>query len=157
MKDYAIIGMLLSGMGLLAAYMYLASRVHYLIKITLAITVVVLAVYTSWAMQDLYGYPVPSVPRDGSVILALDIDKPHNVIAFWVEEEHQPRSYAVPYDPALARMLLDAAARAHDAHGRMVFHLHGGDRHGFFGFFEDTSELDINIDVVGTLPPKENK
>ena len=157
MKDYAIIGMLLSGMSLLAAYMYLASRVHYLIKIALAAATVALAIYTSFAMQDLYGYPVSAIPKDGSEIVALLIDKPNNVIAFWVEESNQPRGYAVPYDPVLARLLLDAEARAHDAQGKMILRLHSHSRHGdgLLSPFDDNSQYGVSIDVVGKLPPKE--
>jgi hypothetical protein len=155
MNDYIFVGALMCGLFLLAGYMFLASRAHYLIKILLATALVLGAIYTGNAALSLYGYPVRALPGDGVVVLALDVDQEKNLIALWVEEKAMPRSYAVAYDPALARKLLDAQARARETHSFMVLHwtTGGGGERSLFG---DDSGNNLNIDVVSAIPNKDH-
>jgi hypothetical protein len=155
MNDYIFVGALLCGLFLLAGYMFLASRAHYLIKILLASALVLGAIYTGNAALSLYGFPVRALPGDGVVVLALDVDPDRNLIALWVEEKNMPRSYAVAYDPVLARKLLDAQARARETHRLMVLHWIVNGHGGHFSLFNDDSGNELNIDVVSAIPNKD--
>lgn len=156
MNDYTFVGALMCSLFLLAGYMFLASRAHYLIKIVLATALVLGAIYTGNAALNLYGYPVRALPGDGVIVLALDVDPERNLIALWVEQQSMPRSYAVAYDPVLARKLLDAQARARETHSIMVLHWTSG-HGGRLSLFKDDSGNNLNIDVVSAIPNKEHK
>lgn len=165
MADYINIGVMLTTICLIAAWMFVTSRQHYTIKMVAAVIAVVLAIGIWSKSTALIGYPVNDFPPDGSVVLALETD--NSEIAFWIEGK-PPRSYAIPYDPDLARAMQKAQDEARNINGRMIFHRNmksGGKRKGGDGQagggqaagdgtrFQDNSQP-VYIDVVPAMPDK---
>lgn len=157
MTDYINLGIMLTAICLLAGWMVIAARVHYLVKMVSATVAVVLAIGIWTKSAALIGYPVHSPPADGSVVNAIQIDDTE--IAFWIAGV-PPRSYVIPFDPDLARRLKAASDFAAQTGGKMIFHLHGqpghppaGKPHAGGTRFEDNSPP-ISIQVVPAIPEK---
>lgn len=155
---------------LLAGWMFVSSRVHYLIKIACATVVVVWALILWPLSTELLGYPINDIPPDGSEIVGILFDQPRDHLFLWIITNKGPRGYALPYDETLAKLLQQAQERARQGNGRLIWHI-GGDGHGFgFGFGipgvgnnghgggtgirRDEHLPNVIIDVVPVLPPK---
>jgi hypothetical protein len=101
------------------------------------------------------GFPVHGFPRDGDTVAFCLIDRDHEAIYLWMEEDEAPRIYMVPWDSGTAQTLLKAQQKALDENGRMVFRLHPNDGSGSrFGSSLHSESVPIEIDVVPVLPPK---
>ena len=122
MTRYFQLGVQLALVCLLASGMFIAARVHYLLKIGLATVMVGLLVY-SWAIAiDLLGYPVAGYPKDNSVLIDVNVDRSAKAIYYWVKEKDGPRAYVVPYHEDQSNKASEAKAKATQTQGQMVFH-----------------------------------
>ena len=180
-ESYFVLGCLLVSICLLMSWMFIWSRVHYLIKIGAGSAVVAASIYVWILLTAVMGYPVHQFPPEGSTILAFSLDKPDKSIYLWIYGSPQPRAFQIPYTDKTAEGLVDAQRRAQQTNGRMIFHSgkngeagdgdaeegeeegkggHGKNRgkrqgHGGFGFFDDDSQIPVTVEVKPNLPPKE--
>ena len=125
-NTYYIIGMVFAGMSLLSAWMFIATKYHYLIKVT-GISVVVLATIYCWSTAySLLGYPVEGYPSDGSVILGFDPEKTKGTIDMWVRDNDTgvARGYIFPYADKLHKAMKEGSEKAQKENGVMKFYRH---------------------------------
>ena len=156
MQNYFAIGGLLAGFGILMAWMFITSRVPVFIRIGASAVAVIFAVSIWLNSTALMGFPVHGFPREGDAVAFSLIDRDHEAIYLWIEENEAPRIYMLPWDSDTARALLKAQQKALDENGRMVFRLRPNDgAGGRFGSSLHSESAPIEIDVVPVLPPKD--
>ena len=97
MSSYLVIGTDLAVMALLASWMFVTSRTHYLFRACAAVIIVGLSVHLWMSANALRGYAVPGLPPDRSEILGFVLKPEHMEIYFWVVDHDLPRSFVTPY------------------------------------------------------------
>ena len=126
LDPYTLIGIIFALMSLGSAWMFIATRYHYLVKIV-AISLVVAGTIFCWSsVYALIGFSIQGYPEDGSVVLAFNPDKPHDVIDMWVRDKiaGKARGYVFPYDDKLLKALKEGSEKAKKGNLVMKFYRH---------------------------------
>ncbi len=155
--SYPVIGIDLAVMALLAGWMFVTSRTHYLVRAGAAIAIVVMSAHIWVSANALRGYAVPGLPKDGDGLIGFALRQETDQIYFWIDDQKGPRVYVVPYTKELAKMLASAEDEAVSGNGRIVFRLKKGtttdDGEGNNIKYDD-NQVHPEIDVVPLLPRK---
>ena len=128
-----LFGILLVVFGILAGWMFIAARMHFIVRILASAVAVVLAFWLWHASSGIQGYAVSGAPPAGIVVYYAVLDPAHGHIYIWAGSP--PRAFQIPYSRKLAERMLTAIQTSETLHAPM--------RWGTQGFI-----------VVQSLPPK---
>jgi hypothetical protein len=144
---FAYVGAALIALALLAAWMFVVSRRHLIVRLGGAILAVVLSLSIWINVNSILGYAVAEMPRGNlQQIVGMMIDAGKGKIWLWIKTSDGPRAYVVPFDDQLAADLVAARNRMQNGDGMMFMNLNEPDAQ---------QHEHINITVVPSLPKKE--
>lgn len=176
--NYVILGVSMASLGILIAWMFMTSRVHYLIRMTVAAMVVIIALYNWHLLTIIMGYSVNDEPEDKSIILSFFPMKEKKLEYYWIYTPDGPKSFALPYSEKMQKKLEKAKQEAQERGGYMVYRRGKGDgegdgdgqdqhgqnsngrggnrgQRGDHTNFPDDDSIPSNVEVIIPLPPKE--
>lgn len=143
--SFGLIGILICTMSLITGWMFISSKFHYLIKITLSSFIVCLSIISWLSLQSVLGYPVADYPPDGVQIVSYWASG--KTLFLWVLENGKLRSYAIPFQENLAKGLEAAEKNP----GEKIIMKRRSTTH-----FHDTAPP-VSITVIPSMPKKEEK
>jgi hypothetical protein len=168
---FAYVGAALIALALLAAWMFVVSRRHVVVRICGATIAVVLAAASWINITAMLGYAVDAEPSSKVQIIGFLPDVSHDKIYLWVREPDGPRAYVVIYAEGLANGLIKGQQEVQGSGGAMRMMLsfngkkptgeRGAQRHGSGSgnaitnlSADDPNGNHFHIDVESSLPPK---
>lgn len=128
--SYIIIGLCFAFLAIVFAWMFMTSKVHYMMRIGVASVVVFMALVNWNLLTGILGYSVNDYPADKSIIISFIGMKEKKLEYLWIYTAEGPRTYALPYDEEFAKKLQKAQEEAKKRGGYMVYRRNGGTGNG---------------------------
>jgi hypothetical protein len=155
LHHFALVGVSLMALAILAAWMFVVSKRHFVTRILGCIVALGLAIGVWSNVTAMLGYAVADhLPIGRLQLVGMVDDVGNGKIYLWVKTPDGPRAFVVPYEQGLAGDLIAGLKRAHADGSRVMVDIGGGDQKSGIKD-KNTHGQKFHVILVPGIPPKE--